>query len=70
MAHTFEFIKFVDGRAEPVVVKRSDEEFKSAGEAALHAKLAFATAQAALGAIAYRIVKDGTETVTTVLRGE
>jgi hypothetical protein len=69
MGYAVEFIKFEDGRAEPVVVDRSNAEFATVEEAKAKAVVMFAMIQTTREAIGYRIVKNRKDVITTVIRG-
>jgi len=69
MMYSIEFIKFEDGHAAPIVVDKANAKFATIEDAKAKAVLMFATIRATREAIGYRIVKNGQEVVTTVIRG-
>jgi hypothetical protein len=61
--YSVEFIRWVDGRAEPEVVDRISGQFSSIEEAITHATTMFATVQSNREAKAFRIVENGQRVV-------
>ena len=69
MSYAVEFIKFEDGRAEPVAVVRLDGPFATIAKAHTEAVIMFATLKDNREIVAYRILDGDGEVVTTRVRG-
>ena len=69
MAYAVEFIKFEDGRAEPVAIVRLDGPFATMAKAHTEAVVMFATLQGTREVVAYRILDSDGGVVTTRVRG-